>query len=67
MVDEDVAPSRAELEAWLWSYKEKKSKKSDIKDDLIKYLRSRNVSNEGIGKVLADIGSYKNYPKEVDG
>ncbi len=62
MVDEDVAPSRAEIEAWLWSYKRHKIKHDALKDDLRDFLKERGVSNPGISKVISDIQTYNNYP-----
>lgn len=66
MGDEDFAPSRAELEAWLWSYKKHKADPDLFEHDLTEYLKERGVSDQGIGKILSDAHTYSNYPVEED-
>jgi hypothetical protein len=68
MPDEDIAPSRAELDAFLWVLKNTSMTKEQIQDYTKQYLQERGVSDAGIARTIADLNTYSNYPVgEVSG
>lgn len=62
MADEDVAPSRAEIESMLWVCSQSSMTEDEVKDMMTEYLKGRNVSDRGISMVLSDLHTYQNYP-----
>lgn len=68
MSDEDVAPSRAEIDSFLWALKKLGTSNEDIEIAVKDYLQERNVSKAGIDATLKDLHTYNNYPVgEVSG
>lgn len=66
MADEEVAPTRAEIDAMLWAFGNQAFNEEEIKYALTQYLTERGVSKQGIAAIAGDLTSYKNYaPKEV--
>lgn len=66
MADEHVAPSRAEIDAWLWAYKKHNATEDQLTSDVQEWLSQRGVSPTGIATVLTDLHTYSNYPVEED-
>jgi DNA-binding ferritin-like protein (Dps family) len=66
MADEDVAPSRAEIESMLWVCSQSKMTKNEIQDLMVHYLKNRSVSERGIASVLGDLHTYTNYLVEEE-
>jgi hypothetical protein len=64
MSDEDVAPSRAEIDSFLWALKRLGTSQDSIREAIIDYLHDRGVSDKGVDLTLSDLHTYSNYPVE---
>lgn len=58
-MDERDAPSRAEIEAILWSTQN--LEQPDRRDMIIRYLKDRQASDQQIDLILNDLNSYQNW------
>jgi hypothetical protein len=64
-MNEQTAPTRAEIEAILWVQKQAGQTNDEMKQTLISFLHERGADDSEVDQILSDLPSYQNWTEDA--